>query len=299
MLLSLLAAVAFARSDIAVLVSDTLATYDAPVDRFEAAVGRPTTVYDLQGSRERADAIVKQLQADPPPLVYALGAKAAYAAVNGLPDVPVVYAMVTDPPRYGIGGTQVTGVSTSVPAEAVLSQFRLFAPDVKTIGVLLAASNTGGATADALAAAKRLGYDLKVQRVTNARDLRAAFDRMSGEVDALWLLPDPVALTPDGFRYLRTASLRYKIPMLASSETLVQAGALLCVAPDRAVLGQQAAELAQRVLDGGELPGSIAPPEPGSIRVVLNRDTLRQIGLEVDPILLDFAETVGREAEGR
>lgn len=299
MLLSLLAAVAFARSDVVVLVSDTVAAYDAPVLRFQTAIGRPTTVYDLQGDRGRAEAIARQLAADPPPLIYALGAKAAWIAVNELPTTPLVYAMVTDPPRYGIGGTQVTGVSSQVPPEAVLSQFRLFAPDVKKIGVLLSAGNTGGATADALDAARKLGFDLQVLRVTNAKDLRVAFDRMAEEVDAVWLLPDPVTLTPESFRYLRDATLRHGLPMLAGTENLVQAGALLCVAPDRDMLGQQAAELGLRVLEGGELPGAIPPPEPASMRVVLNRDTLEAIGLPVDPVLLDFAEPVQRESEGR
>jgi putative ABC transport system substrate-binding protein len=299
MLTLALVAAALARSDIAVLLSDSVAAYDEPVASFRAAVARPVTVYDLEGDRARADVIVKQLAADPPPLVYALGAKAAYMAVNYLPSTPVVYAMVSDPARYGIGGTQVTGVSSEVPPEAVLSQFKLFAPDVESLGVLLASSNTGRATTDALEAARTLGYDLKIARVTNARDLRAAYERTADEVDALWLLPDPVVMSPESFRYLRNATLRRDMPMIAATETLVRAGALMCVSPDREMLGQQAGELALRILQGGELPGMIEPEPPGAIRVVLNRDTLDAVGLKVDPLLLDFADEVVREEEGR
>lgn len=298
-MLLMLAGLALARSDVVVLLSDTLAAYDAPVARFQANVGRATTVIDLEGSRERADAVVRQLQADPPPLVFAVGAKSAYVMVNDLPGVPTVYAMVMEPTRYGISGTQVTGVSTQVPPEAVLSQFRLFVPDAKHLGVLLSTGNVGPSTQAALAAARELGFELSIQRVTNPKDLRAAFDRISGDVDAVWLLPDPVTLTPDAFRFLRNEAQRHKLPMLASNETLVRAGALLCVTPDREVVGQQAAELARRVLDGGELPGMVPVAEPASIRVVLNRDTLDAIGLPIDPLLLDFADEVVREGEGR
>ena len=295
----LLVAAALARTDIAILVSDTLETYDLPVARFQQAVDRPVTVFDLQGSRDRADAIVKQLAADPPPLIYALGAKAAWIAVNELPNVSAVYGMVTDPGRYGIGGTQITGVSMDVPAEAVLSQFKLFAPKVQTIGVLLAASNTSERTSAALDTGREMGFDMKVVRVTNSRDLRAAFVRMSTEIDALWLVPDSVVVTPESFRYLRSETLRRKVPMLASTENIVRAGALLCVTPDRDMIGLQAAELAVRILSGGETPGLIPPPEPGAIRVVLNRDTLDAVGLPVDPVMLDFADEVVRETAGR
>ncbi|MFZ5476108.1 MAG: ABC transporter substrate-binding protein [Myxococcota bacterium] len=301
MFLSGLVTAALARTDIAVLVSDTLTAYEEPVAAFRATVARAATVYDLEGDRDRADVIVKQLAADPPPLVFALGAKAAYMAVNYLPNTPVVYAMVGEPARYGIGGTQVTGVSSDVPPEAVLSQFKLFAPNVERLGVLLASGNTGKATSAAIEAGKALGYDVTVVRVTNPRDLRAAWERMAEEeeVDALWLLPDPVVMTPESFRYLRGATLRRDVPMIAATETLVRAGALLCVTPDREVLGQQAGELALRVLEGGELPGMIEPLPPGAIRVVLNRDTLDAVGLRVDPLLLDFADEVVREEQGR
>lgn len=299
MLALLLVASAFARSDIAVLVSDSLAVYEAPVERFRQTIDRPVTVFDLEGDRARADSVVKQLAADPPPLVFAVGAKAAYVAVNELPGVPVVYAMVFDPSRYGISGTQVTGVSMEVPAEAALSQFQLFAPEVRTLGVLLAANNTSPDVQEALAAAKRLGFTTKVQRVTNARDARAAWQRLAPEVDALWLLPDAVTLAPETFRWLRSDTLRRRLPMLAPTENLVRAGALLCVAPDRDMAGIQAAELAIRILAGGEVPGLIEPVAPGSLRVVLNRDTLDTLGIEVDELMLDFADEVVRESEGR
>ena len=296
---SLFVSPALARADIVVIVSDSLATYDAPVERFSAMVGRATTRFDIQGSRARADVLIRQLQADPPPLVFALGAKAAYSAVNGLPGVPIVYAMVLDPARYGIGGTQVTGVSMTVPAEAVLSQFQLFAPEVRRLGVLLSVNNSGAQTRAALEAAEKLGFELDLQRITNARDLRSTWQRMSETVDALWLLPDPLVLTPDAFRYLRNDSMRRRVPMLASTENLVRAGALLCVAPDRSVAGQQAAELARRILDQGELPGVIEPPLPAAMRVVLNRDTQEAVGIKVDELMLDFADEVVQKSAGR
>ena len=290
---------ALARNDVVILLSDSVTAYDAPVARFRAAIGRPTTVYDLEGNKARAEGIARQLAADPPPLVFALGAKAAYTAATMLTDVPLVHAMVRDPGRYGIAGTQVAGVSMDVAPDAALAQFKLFAPDAQRMGVLLSASNDAPSTAAAIDTARQQGYELKIQRVTNAKDLRAAWERIGDEVDVLWLLPDPVVVTPSSFRYLREETRKRRIPMLASTEALVRAGALLCVAPDRDMLGQQASDLAHRILDEGVLPGSIETPAPGGIRVVLNRGALGAAGLDVDPVLLDFVDEVLEDDKGR
>ncbi len=299
LLVTLAPEVALARNDVVILLSDSVTAYDAPVARFRAAIGRPTTVYDLEGNKPRAEGIARQLAADPPPLVFALGAKAAYTAATMLPDVPLVHAMVRDPGRYGIAGTQVAGVSMDVAPDAALAQFKLFAPDAKRMGVLLAASNDAPGTAAAIDTARQQGFELQIQRVTNAKDLRAAWERIGDEVDVLWLLPDPVVVTPASFRYLREETRKRRIPILASTEALVRAGSLLCVAPDREMLGQQAADLAHRILDEGVLPGSLETPAPGGVRVVLNRGALEAAGLEVDPVLLDFVDEVLDEEKGR
>jgi ABC-type uncharacterized transport system substrate-binding protein len=106
-------------------------------------------------------------------------------------------------------------------------------------------------------------------------------------------------ITPSSFRWLREETRRRQLPMLAATENLVQAGASLCVAANRDVVGQQAAELARRVLDGGELPGVIEPLAPGAIRVVLNRPAMDAIGLRVDPVMLDFVDEVVEEGRSR
>jgi ABC-type uncharacterized transport system substrate-binding protein len=64
-------------------------------------------------------------------------------------------------------------------------------------------------------------------------------------------------------------------------------------------VGQQAADLAIRILDGGELPGIIPLAEPSEVRVVLNRATLETLGLEVDMALLDFVDEIVEDPRGR
>ena len=288
---TLLSGLAWAGDTIAVLRSDSLPVYDAPIEAFSQAVGRPIVVHDIRGDRERARRIATDLSADPPAAVLALGAKAAWTARQELPPtIPVVYAQVRDPDRYGLDGIHVTGVRMEMPPAMVLSQFRILAPEVQRIGILVSASNSDPAIAEAIAAAKDVGLTVRAQRVTSERDVRRTAAAMARTVDAIWLLPDPLVISPSTFHFVRGQAVRARVPLLAYSEALVDAGALLCVAPDPSAIGVQAATAMRRILEEGVSAGTIEPAAPTRARVVLNVDVQEAIGLRIDPMLMDFVD---------
>ncbi len=284
---------------VAILRSDSLPVYDAPIDAFTQALGLPIEVHDIRGERERARRITDGLLEDPPPAVLALGAKAAWAAHQSLPTtIPIVYAQVRDPDRYGLDGIHITGIRMEMPPEMVLAQFRLLAPNVQTIGFLLAAGNSDPAVGEAIAAAKDVGLIVRAQRVTSERDVRKTAAAMARTVDAIWLLPDPLVVSPSTFHFIRGQAARAHIPVLAYSETLVDAGALLCVAPDSQAIGVEAARVMRKILDDNVTPGTLAPVAPTRSRVVLNVDAQEAIRLRIDPMLMDFVDqTVQQKRE--
>jgi putative ABC transport system substrate-binding protein len=288
-LLLLTSICALAGEAVVILQSDDLPLYDAPIQRFAEAMGE-VEIINLQGDRERALRVTARLAEDPPPLIFALGAKSAWIALSELPDVPLVYAMVFEPERYDIDG-DVTGVRMEVPPDLPLAQLQLMLPEVKRLGLLLSEDAGGPWLEDALREADRAGYKVKIARVPSRRHVRRGLAQLRGSVDAIWLLPDREVLTPTGFQVILTDTLRSRIPLLAWSENLVTAGALLCVAPDYSAVGLQAAGLAQRII-AGESPGDIEPLAPDGFRVVLNRDTLAALQLKLDPMLMDFVDEV-------
>lgn len=300
MLLALLTT-ALAATDVVLLRSDSVSAYDAPAQAIVQAVqgqGRTIQVVDIQGDRARADQAIRDLSLEPPRAVIALGAKAAYAAHEGVPEIPLVYAMVPTPERYGISGGQVTGVSQEVAPAELMAQLHLFTPDVHRIGMILSTDNAGNDVETAMAAADAAAFQLKVLRVHGERDVRSAYLNMRDDIDALWLVPDAGVITPENFRFLREETVRQGMPIIASSEVLVQAGALMCVSPDYAEVGRQASALALEIL-AGESPVDLPIQDPARVRVVLNRATLDRLGLEVDPMLLDFVDEVVDDAGGR
>jgi len=283
---------------VVVLSSDHLPAYEQPVQAFEDELGRPVRVYQLEGSRSRAEHIADQLRDDRPDLIFALGAKAAWIANKDLPGVPLVHAAVLDPIRYGIDGAFVTGVGMELPPDLVLSQFQLFAPKVKRIGIIVWQGNKNPQIEEAITAARTAGYEVVARRVARTQDVRKGFAALRKQVDALWLLPDPVVVTPENFRTLRDESLRAHMPMLVYSEQLVRAGAFMCVAPDWDGVGRQAADLANKIL-AGTTADEIRPVAPDTPRVMINGDTQQAIGLKLDQVMLDFVDEVVRAEADR
>lgn len=291
-MLALAPRLAAAGDHIAVLLSDDLPAYEAPAALFESSVGRETKRYNLDGDRRMADRIVAELERDPPAIVFALGAKAAWLAEQRLPNTPKIYAMVLDPERYGIGGPSTTGVHMVLEARNALAQFQLILPDVRELAIMASPSLAEARLGEAVQAAEAAGYQVVVARVSNGSELRKAFAQLSRRVDAVWLMPDPELLTPANFRYVRDASVRARMPLLASSETLVRSGALLGVTPDHQDVGESAARLARQIL--AQDPAAALPPAvyPEDVRIVLNRATLEALGRKLDPMLYGFVDEV-------
>ncbi len=291
-------AAALAAPDVVVLRSDSLQTYAVPVQALRDGLDGHVVVVDLEGNKAQGQAAADRIRSDPPKVLVALGAKAAWIAQTELPELPLVYAMVVSPERYGIRGQGVTGVSHHVEPDMQLAQLSLVAPDVKKLGMILSKDNDSLDSAAAIAAAERAGLELRVLRVTTERHVRKAWQHLRADVDALWIVPDPLVVTPENFRYLRDQANYAGMPTIASSEDLVRAGALMCVAPDRQVVGDQLVALTTRLLEGTPID-ELPLEEPGSVRVLLNVETQEAIGLEIDEFTLDFVDEVVRETGRR
>lgn len=297
--LALWVGIAAATPEIAVLQSDDLPAYEVSAQAFVEALGRPYHVYHLRGDKERARSIAARIKTDPPPLIFAVGAKAAWIAAQELPEIPLVYAMVSDPARYGLEGPTITGVAMNLPMDAVMAQVRVLLPEVETLGVLLTPEQAATQLPAIEAAAERVGIRVHPEPASDTRELRRGLSRMREGVQALWLLPDPDLLTPTNFRTIRDAAMRARLPLLTSSETLVRAGALLCVTPDTEDVGARAAGLAGLILDAepdAPLPEPVLPERP---RVVLNLDTLEGLELLLDPVQLDFVDETVEASQSR
>lgn len=293
-MLALLAGLASASpTPVAVVVSDELDAYRAPTEAFLDAFDGSPRVYNLHGRASEAAAVVALLQHDPPDVVFCVGAKAAYAVANGMPDTQVVYAAVLDPRRYGLTSRKgVSGVSMAVDPVTYLSQFVSFFPDVHTIGVVRGPETPDKRILAMSAAAVEVDRELLIADAGSPREVRRVLHDLAVQgVDAVWVPPDRSVLTTSGYRGVAEEARRRHLPLLVDTASMVEAGGLFTMVPDPVGVGQQAAALVEALVRGEEVARS---QDPERVLVVLNLRTIEAADLPFDRAMLDFADSVVR-----
>ena len=291
MLIFAFLSIAFARDTVAILISDSIPEYQDPAKAFIEAFPGTTQTFYIEGDKAKALKITRDLQDDPPEMIFAIGAKAAYIAKQELPFVPMVYAMIHDPVKYGIYGDNITGILSQPPAEVTLAQFRLFVPKANTIAIFVSEAANIEIVSNATEVAKNMNIETKLIRINSSMELRKSLSVISKQADAIWLLPDPVVITPENFHYIHSIATRSKIPILTNSELLAQAGALLSITPDRTGVGQQAADLITTMRSGDvDYGGATFLPEIP--RISFNETAQKDIGLELDPFAKGFIDEI-------
>ncbi len=286
---SILMSTAFGREAAVILISDSLPEYHETAQAFSDTYPGITQVYHIEGNKTKALRITKDLSLDPPPVIFAIGSKAAYISIQELPFIPCVYSMVHDPIKYGIYGDKVVGISNQPSAEVTLAQIRMFTPKTKRIAVFITDSSAVEGPSDAEKVAKLMNFEIEFIRINSNSELRKEMSILHKKVDAIWLMPDPSLVTPDNFHTITLMANRNRLPVISNSDLLTQAGALFSVTPDRESVGQQASGLVYQIYTGEtDIEGMTFVPEMP--RVTFNENTQRTLGLELDPFAQGFID---------
>lgn len=280
----------FCDAVVLVVKSDALRQYDNPTEAFSSAYGGQIVELNLEGSREKGEQRLRNA-ADTYDIdaVFSLGTQAAYLAKHTLPEIPLVFAMALDWQRYELdrGGT---GVAVEMPAEVLLTRFKLLLPGLSRLGVIHSAHASQANLEAARETAESLGITLVEEEVLHPEEVAGAYRRIRGEIEALWMLPDPVVVTRDNFRYLAERTRKDGISFLAFSENFVRAGALLSVSPDYTTMGSQAAVLVERLIADGESRLPVQAPIGSSL--VINADTAKTLDIDVNASMMNMADLV-------
>ena len=282
-----------AHADVLVVKSDDLVQYDAPIAAFREHTRQPSRVLDIEGSREAGVRELDDIRGNENlTAVFALGGQAAHLARHQMPRHPLVFAMVLDWQRHRFTAPSA-GVAVEIPVAALFTRYKLLLPHIERIGVIHSAGVSPASLADAREAAAALGMELVEQRVRYGDAVPGAYRRMRRSVDALWMLPDPIVVTRENFRYLRDRTRADEIAFLAFSENFVRAGALLSISPSYATMGAQAAALLAELIGNPTSPGSEPRVQhPLGSKLVINSDTASALGIELDASLLSMADDV-------
>lgn len=289
---------------IVILKSRALPQYTAAQEQFakSLASGGITPSYitiNLKGNPTEGRRAVQRIAELKPALVLAIGTLAAETAVKNLPRTPIVFSMVLNPVDTGLvpsmesSGANVAGASLDIPVHQQFETLKAIMPGIGRIGVLYNPSETVSVIADATRAARSMGIKLLAVPVTREADLpRALQEIKTYQVDCMWSVSDSTVFGSfKSIQFVINFAQKNRIPFVGLSASFVKFGALLAMTADPALNGQQAAEIALRVL-GGEQPSTIPVATPGTACLYVNHRVARLIGVTIPSEVLTAAREV-------
>jgi putative ABC transport system substrate-binding protein len=290
---ALAAATSAPAAEVVVLKSSEVPAWQPAVDALRrGATGHNLSEVDLRNDRAEADRVLTGLKGRSA-IVVALGPLAAQAAHEVLPDTPLIFGMVQDPARLGLVNLpNTTGVAFTTPAMNQLAAFRMVNPRGVRIGVLYNPENTGRQVQEAQKATALVHLALVERPVNTERDIPEALRallRGPEAVDAVWLLPDPLLLADPTRRFILSETLKAMKPVYGFSSALVVEGALASDGPDMVSIGEQLAELVNRV--AGDRSAKIPMMVPRA-ELVINKKMADKLKIDIPATALRAANRV-------
>ncbi len=247
--------------------------------RFQNANGDPSLTLPIAQEFERANVSV----------LVPISTPSALSAAKAATETPIVFAGVSDPVGVGLvdslesPGTNITGVSDQWPFEAQVSSFLEAFPDRRRLGMLFTRGDDVSAIGvDAMVElSKTHNFSLATRPVSASQDIYPTATALMQEVDAVFVGIDHLIL--ENMDALLKASNETNVPLFGGESGSVEMGAVMAVSINMTHLGDLAADLIVRVLEG-EPPGSIPIVVVSAGDTLVNREMAERYGLDVDAL---------------
>lgn len=253
---------------------------------------RSITTIDLNMDNSPIDTLQDILNQHHYDAIYCIGAKALGSIDYIDPESRVFFSSVLNWRRF-IGQPNYSGIASEVPAEAQLTWFKYFFPEIKKIGVLYSANNRK-LIQDASLAAEKLSISIIGKEVESDANLLAHADTLLSNVDALWLISDSTVLkSSDNAKKLFAAAHQHKTPVFSYNPVFVEMGAVLSISADIPTTGRQAALIMNNLLKGVDGQASIQFPAGSSISLNLKR--VQEYNIEFNSNALDSVNDIVNE----
>lgn len=246
----------------------------------------------VEGRWPQLPGLIEQLLQRRPDVLVAVGGVAALSAQRATARVPILHAIVLDPEEIGLTASNVSGVTTFDPDQAIshLQLLQQLVPGLRVLACLTAPDAPKGRDgrnpleSHLLRAAAALGIDL-VSAVLPETDagLRKIFDSMEqARTQALVALEVPAVLTRLGA--ISRLAERHRLPMLSpygwpDGGVVMQGGALHDAIEPLAV--------AVVVLFGGVAMADLPLRTVRHRRLVVHFGRAQRIGLPIPASVLD------------
>ena len=174
----------------------------------------------------------------------------------------------------------LTALVLNQPLGRQLELIRLALPAARRVGVLWGPQSLpqAGALRDA---ARSRGLELREANVTSDTQLASSSLRLLlASTDVLLAIAEASLYNARTVESILYSAMREHVPVVSFSPSYSRAGAVLALYATPTQVGNQAAALARRVLQGYALPA--APVAPADFSVDVNQPVARALGLALD-----------------
>lgn len=240
-------------------------------------------------------------------VIVASATPAIRAAMGATTTIPIV---MVSPDPIGTGvvanlshpGGNVTGVSIQASdlASKRVQILRDIVPGLTRIAFLgqafphPAQSQTQGAThivaAEARAAGRDMGIDVRAHIIVDADELPATFDTIKREgCQAVFVQVGP--LTYEHRRTIVAMAAQKRLPDLYETRDYVDVGGLVSYGPDPQERYRRAASYVDKILRGAN-PANMPVEQPTKFELIVNLNTAKVLGLTIPQSLLVRADEV-------
>jgi len=252
-----------------------------------------------EASNKRAAEIATEFVRKKVDIIVTAGAGPVIAAKQATLDIPIVFAISTDPVGTGLvaslarPGGSVTGLSYqgSDLSGKRLELIRELVPSLRRLGILANPGSAGAALEmrDVQKTAKSLNLEFVTPEFRRVEDIGTAFKALKGRVDAVNVCADPLVNNNRG--RIATLALEAQLPTIYGEREHVEEGGLISYGPNLTDLYRRAAELVDKVLRGRK-PSDLPVEQPTKFDLVVNLKTAKMLGIEVPTTLVARAEEV-------
>jgi putative ABC transport system substrate-binding protein len=255
------------------------------------------------GDETRLPGLAADLMNSSVAVIVATSQPSIAAAWRVTKSIPVIGRMVDDPVADGMAqslarpGGNVTGVYTMTEEMSPkrLELLKEAVPSLRRVGVLMRQDfpSVNIATRDwqtAEAAAHRLEVELVALNVKTAAEITSAFEATSKRnINGIMTFRNPTVVTY--LDLIATLSRKHRLPAVFDAREYVEAGGLMSYGPDIDNTYRQLAGFVPKLLHATP-PGELPIEQPTLFELVINKQTVHDIGLSLPPSLLMQADEV-------
>lgn len=262
-------------ADVLILQSARTPAYSDALRGFHAACkSSERTLLISDYAEVDVQRIVKE---ERPRLVLAVGDK-ALAAARKVREVPVLSMLSLSLNLNKQLPENVGGVAMALAPGEYLKLFG--ALGAKRVGVFYDPKRTGLYLQRATREARELGFILVAEPVREPRDLQSKLEKVRGDVDAVWILPDSTVVTTVNLEALFLFSMSHNLPAVSFTGQHLKSGAAAALNIDSFDMGVQTGEMAGSLLKGGTRRVPVV--DPRKVQLESNESVLRKLRLKIN-----------------